>query len=132
MKYKTLEEALDARLRLQEQIASIDLQLGERATKFAVGRSSDEDYKQYLEWKTRACRSKAQMISRLNRVKRAIAELRTTAVRERIKDAGDVDGLLRNVYSLAKSLVAAGADISQDEQLLLDDVQHYIEQGLNK
>jgi hypothetical protein len=130
MRFKSIEEAENVRQDLVDRIMSIDVQLGERAAKFSVGKSSDADYKAYLEWKSRACKSKASMISKLSRVKREIRELREIGARQRILDSGAADGLLRGLYGLSKSLVSAGADITKEEQMLLDDVQFYLEQGM--
>jgi len=124
--YKSLDEALSAKLDLVERIQSIDVQLAERGAKFAVGRHPDQEYKEYLEWKARALRSKSSMMSRLSRTKREIQDLRKAAFNERLKNRNGADGLLKDLYKLTRTLIAEGADITSDEQLLLDDVQQYI------
>lgn len=120
--YKTLDEAEAARLDLQERIQSIEAQLAERGAQVAVGWVPDEKYKEYMEWKARAIRAKGAMNDKLRRTKKEIQRLRQQAAAERIAARGGDEQLLDGLYGLTKSLVAAGADITTDEQQLLDDV----------
>ena len=125
--HKTLEEAKAARLDLIERINSIDVQLSERAARVSVGRIPDKEYRDYKEWKARALRSKSYMASKLARVKEEIQELRKASFQERLKARNGEHGMLRDLYGLTKLLVSAGADITPEEQQLLDDVQEYLE-----
>jgi hypothetical protein len=125
--YRTLEEAINARLDLVERIQGIEAQLAERAAKVAAVRVPDKQYQDYMQWKARACRAKANMITRLARTKIEIQKLRRAESEARISARGGDTVLLDNLYDLTKSLVSAGADISTDEQRLLDDVAAYLQ-----
>jgi hypothetical protein len=123
--YKTLEEAMKAKQDFIERIQAIDVQLSERAAQMAL-RAADADYKAYLEWKARAVRSKATLTSKLSRAKTAIRNLRTAEMQQRLDSRDDAYGLLKELYKLTRTFVAEGVDISAEEQLLLDDVQQYL------
>lgn len=125
--YKTIEEATLVKLDLVEKIQTIEVQLAERAAKVAVGRVPDEEYKAYLEWRVRACRAKASKASKLSRTKVEIQKLRMEAAEKRREANGGDAALFRDLYHLTKALIAAGSDITAEEQMLVDDVGSYLE-----
>jgi len=115
--FKSLDEALSRKIELVERIQGIDVQLSERAVEQGPG---------YQEWKLRAIRAKYILVSKLHKTKAWIAQRRKEEIETRIKERGEGDGLLADLYALSKALVGAGAEITHDEQALLDDVYHYL------
>jgi hypothetical protein len=127
--FKTLEEANEARLDLVDRIQAIEAQLSERSAQVSVGRVPDEQYREYLVWKAKASFAKAQMVSKLGRVKAEIRSLRKVDIQERIAKRGGGEGLLNDLYSVTKTMVADGVEITPEEQHLLDTVQQYLEEA---
>jgi len=128
MTYETLEAATNAKLDLVRRIQSIEVQLIERAAT-VVGRVPDAEYKEYVEWKARACRAKASLSTQLARTKAEIQRLRYAAVTKRIGNRTHGDGLLNDLFRLTRSLVAAGANISAEDQALLDDINIFLNEA---
>lgn len=123
--YRDIEEATLARLDLVERVQQIDVQLAERAAEVSVGRVPNEKYKSYLEWKARACRAKAVLVSKLSRTKADIQRMRADQAAQRAIDKPG-DQLLKELYRVTKTMVSEGVDVSEDEQRVLDSVQEYL------
>lgn len=118
--YRNLEEAQNTRLDIVNRIQEIDLQLAERKAKAEW--SNDAEYAAYQDWKNATMRSRGSLIRQLQRTKIWMQKQRLEEAKKRTFNRGGDGTLLSDLYTLTKSLVAAGADISDDEQRLLDDV----------
>ena len=123
--YKSIEEATLAKMDIVERMQSIDLQLTEKGAEVAVGHVPDEKYREYLDWKTRAMRARTALLTKLQRTKHWIKQERDRQMQSRMVDTGGPDGLLADMYDLAKSSLSVPLDI--EDQALLDDVQAYLQ-----
>ena len=75
MVYESMDAAVLARLELVDRIQSIDVQLSQRAAEVS-NRVPDEEYKRYMEWKSRAVGAKKVLTSKLMRTKAWISQER--------------------------------------------------------
>lgn len=123
-----IEQAMETKLDLTSRIQSIDGQLSERRAALATESFSSDEYKKYLEWRTKACRAKATLVNKLGRLKLDIQKMNI----ETYKNRKNGEKLLDELYDLTKSLVAAGADISATEELVLHDVSIYLAERQDK
>lgn len=112
---QTLEEAVAAKIELVSRIQAIENQLTER-----------RNQAEYADWRTRACRAKSALTTQLAKTKLEIQRLRTEGMKQRIAARGQDNGLLTELYKLTKSMVAAGVEITHEEQQLLDDIEGHI------
>jgi hypothetical protein len=127
--YSSIEEAQAAKSDLVGRIQSIDNQLSYRAAEVKGGRVPDTEYKEYLRWRARACSAKVQLTTRLRRTKEWIHIARQQQTTQRIEARGGDVSLMADLYSLVKALVSDGAEISKEEQLLIDDVEAFLERN---
>jgi hypothetical protein len=128
LQYTSIEDAMNAKMELIEDIHSIDAQLSERAARVKSQRVPEEEYQQYLVWKSRALRAKSHMVKSLQRTKMWILSRRDQEVRTRHESRGSDYMVLSDLLHLTRVL-AARSYVNPDEQLLIDDTAAYLAAG---
>lgn len=127
--YATLEEAVNTRIETSSRIQGIDTQLSQKQAEVYLG-VTDEQYKEYLTWRAKAQAAKAHLVLKLQRTKVWITRRREAEAAARILNRGGEGALLAGLLKLVRELVSNGAEISQEEQQLIDDAGAYLERNI--